>query len=959
MDYKPDDGLLSKIQALVAPPTTAQSSKNRVSRKVKTASNTPATNSVRQPTIQNHPYCDACGDGGSLLCCDKCPSSFHFFCCDPPLDPKNLPSGDWLCRRCRAGSVGEGVPPLFKPLIKKAIEVNPLIFDIPLTLQRRDVLPGGSRKDLIPRNRRQPTSSSDDKQKFCFTCNKTSRFGPLVSCDFCPLVFHLDCLEPPMTAPSTTIWMCPIHPNHKIPGTDHPRLSERLRAMEESRADLVQHTIKMDFINSVEKIPAYKRITKHHNRRVTAVPPPIKSLYSHPLLDVSQVSPLSLTLVTPRVAMERRRCEEERERQLFARPRQPALTQDQHEWTRRAVLCRLKDQTPQSSSSDDHKRCPVLTDDSDLFGAQLLLELANGGHSEPTKPSLPNGLFKNEQDTHKGTRFSGLKSSQSSKQTFPVLNGDLTEDSNGGVECSPQQPPTKKHAGKSVSDQNTNSHDTLSRQSRISDMDTGPSCERNCSTLTRAEALKSPPPSDVLLNGAQLNGEVEAAKKDSGEVDEELEVDDYDTPQFLPVKIEAANDESDMEVDVGEPRVPFNVGFVPDLSLLDSDMIHLLATQRLQELFPGHNQSSITNHRGPQESPPQAICQTDKVVDKRLNGLVSESSTSPSHTTASQDNKASLTSATALLCPLSGGKLPFPFHKSATYIGTGSGVDFDLLGCGHCNYISTNHACIFVDQDTGDMELLNYSEHGSTVDGILYSCDISDKNPTPKEQPSPLTLDDVLAMGSGRRAAKSRAKIEAARKSLEDKSKAKMVLEGAIRLTVPSSQDDALLAEELSKGEGLMTRTGLKRVALESNHNLSVVSIPLSKARKMEMSESHRNNAKRDNVQKNVSKPSKVTAEETVSTKITFDKKLHSKCHNTLSSSHRSPRVRLKQSLVRVRPCLCDQVGSSERGEEERLEGTAVLTHGSRLRFGCLEFVLSVVGCDGHDELLDALTDDL
>lgn len=46
--------------------------------------------------------------------------------------------------------------------------------------------------------------------------SRSSRFGSLVSCDFCPLLFHLDCLDPPMTALPTTIWMCPVHPNHKI-----------------------------------------------------------------------------------------------------------------------------------------------------------------------------------------------------------------------------------------------------------------------------------------------------------------------------------------------------------------------------------------------------------------------------------------------------------------------------------------------------------------------------------------------------------------------------------------------------------------------------------------------------------------------------------------------------------------------------------------------------------------------
>lgn len=59
------------------------------------------------------------------------------------------------------------------------------------------------------------------------------------------------------------------------------------------------------------------------------VPPPIKTLYSSPLPDVSHVAPLSLSLVTPRESMERQRLEDERERKLFTQPRLPLLTKDQ------------------------------------------------------------------------------------------------------------------------------------------------------------------------------------------------------------------------------------------------------------------------------------------------------------------------------------------------------------------------------------------------------------------------------------------------------------------------------------------------------------------------------------------------------------------------------------------------------------------------------------------------------
>ena len=46
--------------------------------------------------------------------------------------------------------------------------------------------------------------------------SRNSSHGRMVSCDFCPLVFHLDCLHPPLTIPPSTVWMCPIHPNTKI-----------------------------------------------------------------------------------------------------------------------------------------------------------------------------------------------------------------------------------------------------------------------------------------------------------------------------------------------------------------------------------------------------------------------------------------------------------------------------------------------------------------------------------------------------------------------------------------------------------------------------------------------------------------------------------------------------------------------------------------------------------------------
>lgn len=63
--------------------------------------NTPPGNDKSANTEKfNHDLCDACGDGGDLLCCDNCPNAFHFECVNPPIDPNNLPEGDWYCNSC-------------------------------------------------------------------------------------------------------------------------------------------------------------------------------------------------------------------------------------------------------------------------------------------------------------------------------------------------------------------------------------------------------------------------------------------------------------------------------------------------------------------------------------------------------------------------------------------------------------------------------------------------------------------------------------------------------------------------------------------------------------------------------------------------------------------------------------------------------------------------------------------
>ncbi|CAO3595319.1 unnamed protein product [Absidia cylindrospora] len=53
---------------------------------------------------------------------------------------------------------------------------------------------------------------------FCYWCHRTALKKPMISCDFCPLYWHLDCLDPPLTIPPNIAkkWRCPCHAQHHI-----------------------------------------------------------------------------------------------------------------------------------------------------------------------------------------------------------------------------------------------------------------------------------------------------------------------------------------------------------------------------------------------------------------------------------------------------------------------------------------------------------------------------------------------------------------------------------------------------------------------------------------------------------------------------------------------------------------------------------------------------------------------
>lgn len=183
----------------------------------------------------------------------------------------------------------------FEELIRVASLLNPRQFELPVEMTQQFPFPGSERADHMKNGRRVKTKRLVELDsngcvplpaKLCFTCNKSCKKAPLISCDYCSLYFHQDCLNPPMCALPSGRWMCPAHPQQFIDWNLVETLSasERMKLWDRYAKDPIDHeVIKLQFFRKVHmKNPPFRTKLKPKRVDEIEIPEIVKYQYENP-----------------------------------------------------------------------------------------------------------------------------------------------------------------------------------------------------------------------------------------------------------------------------------------------------------------------------------------------------------------------------------------------------------------------------------------------------------------------------------------------------------------------------------------------------------------------------------------------------------------------------------------------------------------------------------------------------
>lgn len=581
----------------------------------------------------------------------------------------------------------------FDLLIAAAMQRNPTQFQLPNDLTCTTALPGTSKRrrkeEMTGKNVKRPQHELDHyglvplPVKVCYTCNRSCRLAPLIQCDYCPLLFHMDCLDPPLTAMPTGRWMCPNHIEHLVLNQRNLTLSNRCQLFDRFQDRVSQHAVKVDFLQRIHRQhPPTRRAPHSHAKRTVKVPDAIKSQYKKPPAMMMPAGIRDAELIcsgTSGTSLSKHLSSDE----------------EQQQWLRDmislqcSIMRHLSAKQTSSSPSDSSQTENANTKDP---GSASLRSFHSTDTKVSTKtPESPSLISEGRRAcsscTEKPCQNCGTSNGPVERPVH--TNGKLVqacstvpEDSSTACSHTPSIPTLPNHAGpahiktenlkpcaatESLSSTSVKSEPSPSHAQRASQRlpsslmpDSSVSCQVSLVPSSDGKFSKDSTAQgngSDLLNTGDLSSCIRNMMKGNGDI---------------------------------------------ELNMLDERFIKILAWQRIQQLFEA------------KEPPVQG--------NAKLPTLPSVTQQSRHPKGQNKDVRARAT-----FYPLSGKGAAVSMCYRSLYIGTGADMDVCLTNYGDCNYVSGKHACIFYDENTKQYELLNYSEHGTTVDNVLYSCDFSEK----------------------------------------------------------------------------------------------------------------------------------------------------------------------------------------------------------------------------------------
>uniref|UniRef100_A0A8C1ZSQ8 PHD finger protein 12 n=1 Tax=Cyprinus carpio TaxID=7962 RepID=A0A8C1ZSQ8_CYPCA len=590
----------------------------------------------------------------------------------------------------------------FDLLIAAAMQRNPTQFQLPTDLTCTTTLPGTSKRrrkdELSGKNVKRPQHELDHcglvplPVKVCYTCSRSCRLAPLIQCDYCPLLFHMDCLDPPLTAFPTGRWMCPNHIQNLVLNQRTLTLSNRCQLFDQFQDRISQHAVKLDFLQRIhQQHPPTWRSAHANSRKTLKVPDAIKSQYQNPptLMATAGIregelicSGLSESFAPQHLASEDEQCQWLKDvislqcsimRHLWNRQTSPWDS----EHTEKTDL-KLRDSCQSATSTGSHSIAPKGSCSSCTDGLCQNCKTTNGPLDRLVQSNGMQGPDRPQENTtdHEMSRLH-MPTPPKHANTETVIK---TENASLKSCSSTEIPPPACVKSKPNTPSCDHGKTALASDTAAAKLLGSTACSgahavkpQKITSDTESKDQRSP------SNSSDGNAASDSAMAGSGDVFSCTE----------PNMLELSGRIKDIMQGSGEV----------ELGSLDEKFIKHLAWQRIQQLFESKT-SPV------QSSSPLLVSPTHRKHSEAQNKEVQ---------------------ARASFCSASGKGTAVNMCYRSLYIGTGADMDVCLTNYGHCNYVSGKHACIFYDENTKQYELLNYSEHGTTVDNVLYSCDFSEK----------------------------------------------------------------------------------------------------------------------------------------------------------------------------------------------------------------------------------------